>query len=270
MVTDGHNHTKHFSPDAAQSVEELCTSAEQCGIRRLAVTEHYDADFPDSSLNWVFDIEEYKNAFPKWQSANPAVELLMGVEFGYQAHLASKIDGLALQAPFDVVLLSNHLIRGEDIYVSKLCYEIPRKERFAEYVATLAEMTERCSNFDVVAHYDYINRYGTDDDSRVSYDDCPAEFDRFLEALVSKEKALEINTKSIQKLAQKNACDIMPDPKIIQRYIDMGGRLITLGSDSHTPDGIGICFEETIEYLKSLGITETVYYKGHKPYPETL
>ena len=55
MVTDGHNHTKHFSPDAGQSIEELCVSAEQLGLKRLAVTEHYDADFPDTSLNWVFD-----------------------------------------------------------------------------------------------------------------------------------------------------------------------------------------------------------------------
>lgn len=270
MVTDGHNHTKHFSPDAGQSIEELCVSAEQLGLKRLAVTEHYDADFPDTSLNWVFDIEEYKEAFPVWQAANPSVELLMGVEFGYQTHLAELIDELCLKAPFDVILLSNHLIRGEDIYVSRLCYEIPRSERFAEYVGTLAEMTERCSNFDVVAHYDYINRYGTDDDRRVSYDDCPAEFDRFLEAIVTKEKALEINTKSIQKLAQKNAADIMPDPKILKRYMDMGGKLITLGSDAHTPDGVGIYFKETAEYLKSLGITETVYYKGHKPYPEEL
>ena len=270
MVTDGHNHTRHFSPDAEQSIEELCVASEQRGLKRIAITEHYDADFPDSTLNWVFNIDEYAKAFPKWQASNPAIELLMGVEFGYQTHLATGIDELALQAPFDVVLLSNHLIRGEDIYVSRLCYEIPRSERFAEYVGTLAEMTERCNNFDVVAHYDYINRYGTDDDRRVSYDDCPAEFDRFLEALVSKEKALEINTKSIQKLAQKNAADSMPDPKIIRRYIDMGGKLITLGSDAHTPDGVGICFEETAEYLKSLGITETVYYKGHKPYTESL
>ena len=94
MVTDGHNHTKHFSPDAGQSIEELCVSAEQLGLKRLAVTEHYDADFPDTSLNWVFDIEEYKEAFPVWQTANPSVELLMGVEFGYQTHLAGLIDEL--------------------------------------------------------------------------------------------------------------------------------------------------------------------------------
>ena len=270
MVTDGHNHTRHFSPDADQSIDELCVSAVSLGIKRLAVTEHYDADFPDGSLNWEFDFDEYAAAFPKWRADHPEIELLMGVEFGYQTHLASKIDEWALKAPFDTVLLSNHLFRGEDIYTTKLLYEIPSKVCFAEYVGILAEMTEKCSNFDVVAHYDYINRYGSGEDTPLRYDDCPAEFDRFFEALISKEKALEINTKSVQKLAEKNSKDFMPDSKLLKRYMDMGGKLFTLGSDAHVPSGLGIYFNETAEYLKSLGITETVYYKGHKAFTEAL
>ena len=270
MVTDGHNHTCHFSPDADQSIDELCASAKKLGLDRIAVTEHYDADFPDSELNWEFGFDEYAAAFPKWRNDNPDTELLMGVEFGYQTHLASKIDEWALKAPFDVVLLSNHLFRGEDIYTTKLLYEIPSSECFKEYVGILAEMTERCSNFDVVAHYDYINRYGSGENTPLKYDDCPAEFDRFFEALISKEKALEINTKSIQKLAEKNAVDIMPDRKLLLRYIEMGGKLFTLGSDAHVPGGVAVYFNETAEFLKSLGITETVYYKGHKAYTEVL
>jgi len=270
MVTDGHNHTRHFSPDADQSIGELCAAAAKLGINRLAVTEHYDADFPDGSLKWEFDFDEYATAFSQWRKDNPEIELLMGVEFGYQTHLAGKIDEWAQSAPFDTVLLSNHLFRGEDIYTTRLLYELPSKECFKEYVGILAEMTERCNNFDVVAHYDYINRYGSGESTPLRYDDCPDEFDRFFEVLIAKEKALEINTKSVQKLAEKNPSNFMPDSKILRRYMDMGGKLITLGSDAHVPSGVGVYFNETAEYLKSLGITETVYYKGHKPYPEAL
>ena len=50
----------------------------------------------------------------------------------------------------------------------------------------------------------------------------------------------------------------------------MGGKLITLGSDSHFPGTFAVCFTEAVEYLKSLGFKETVYYKDHKPHFEAL
>ena len=50
----------------------------------------------------------------------------------------------------------------------------------------------------------------------------------------------------------------------------MGGKLITLGSDSHFPGTFGVCFDETVEYLRSLGFTESFYFKDRKPYPEAL
>ena len=123
----------------------------------------------------------------------------MGIEFGYQTHVAEEIDKTSESVPFDVVLLSNHLFRGKDFYVDRECYDLPKKDLHREYIGIMAEMCEKCNNFDVAAHYDYINRYSPNKDSYVLYEDCPKEFDRLFEALISKEKALEINTKSIQK-----------------------------------------------------------------------
>ena len=45
----------------------------------------------------------------------------------------------------------------------------------------------------------------------------------------------------------------------------MGGKLITLGSDAHTPQGLGIHFDDTAKYLKSLGVNEIFYFEGRKP-----
>lgn len=271
MITDGHNHTKHFSVDAGQTIDELIRAAKQQGFSRIGITEHYEIDFPDDGLNWMFDLDEYNDEFKSWRDkAGNDLELLMGIEFGYQTHVAGEIDKTAASCPFDVVLLSNHLFRGKDFYVYRDCYEMPAKDLHREYVGVMAEMCEECSNFDVLAHYDYINRYTGDLNSFVLYKECPKEFDRLFEALITKNKALEINTKSIQKHKERGFSRTLPDPDIINRYKEMGGKLICFGSDSHTPDTFGVCMNEAVEYMKSFGFTESVYFKDRKPYTEPL
>lgn len=271
MITDGHNHTKHFSPDAGQTIDELIAAAKAHGCKRIGITEHYEIDYPDDGNNWMFNLNEYNSVFGSWrEKAGDDLELLMGIEFGYQTHVAEAIDRTAAQIPFDVVLLSNHLFRGKDFYVDRDCYKLPAKELHKEYVGILAEMCEKCGNYDVVAHYDYINRYTDNKDSFVLYEECPKEFDRMFEALITKGKALEINTKSIQKHKEQGFTRSLPDPVLLNRYKEMGGKLICFGSDSHNPDVFGVCFNDAIEYMKSLGFTESVYFKGRKPYIEPL
>ena len=270
MVTDGHNHTKHFSPDAGQSIDELIKEAKSKGFTRIGITEHYEVDYPDDGLNWTFDLNEYDKAFDIWRESAGELELLKGIEFGYQTHVAEEIDRLSLLIPFDVVLLSVHLFRGKDFYVDRECYKLPAKELHSEYIGTMAEMCEKCSNFEVAAHYDYINRYADNKNDFITYEECPKEFDRLFEALISKGKALEINTKSIKKHIDGGFARHLPDAAILKRYMAMGGRFFTLGSDSHVPGTMAVCFNEATEYLRSLGITETVYFKDRKPYFEPL
>ena len=104
MITDGHNHTKHFSVDAEQSIDELISEAKSKGFSRIGITEHYEIDFPDDGLNCMFDLNEYDRVFEQWRAKAGELELLKGIEFGYQTHVAEEIDKTAVQIPFDVVL----------------------------------------------------------------------------------------------------------------------------------------------------------------------
>lgn len=272
MLTDTHNHTLPFSPDANMTIDELIAKAKSLGIPRVGITEHYEIDmvYPDDEV-MLFDLDEYDKDFIEWRKMCPeGLELLKGIEFGYQSHTARAIDIVASCHDFDIVILSNHNFRGEDVYFSKIVYDIPLKARHAEYIGVMAEMCENCNNFDVAAHYDYINRYNPDNLEKVLYEDCPAEFDRFFEALIAKNKCLEINTSSIKSLIDKGNPDPMPDPAVLKRYKDMGGKMISLASDSHRPETLGFYFAECAEYLKSLGFNEVTYFKGHQPLTEAL
>ncbi|MBP5180566.1 MAG: histidinol-phosphatase HisJ family protein [Clostridiales bacterium] len=268
MISDSHMHTRIFSTDGRQTPEELIESAKKLGISNVSITEHYDMDYPHKDESFIFDLDKYKETFPKWQEYSLNIggpKLLMGIEIGWQPHLNERIKETASYLPFDSVILSNHIYHGDDIYYSKDCALMPRQMRNREYIGTLARMCREIDDFDIAAHYDYINRYIEDPQSSVFYDDCPEEFDDFFDALISKDKALEINTSSINKQIKKGSPYIMPDPRIIKRYIDMGGKLFTIGSDAHDADKIGQHFDKTVEYLKSLGVKEIYYYEGRKP-----
>lgn len=264
-------HTKHFSSDASQSFEELVNASKALGIRNIAITEHYDMDYPHKDEIFTFDLNEYGTIFPKWQDYSASIggpALHMGIEIGWQPHLNSRINDTIKALPFDSVILSNHLFRGIEIFYSTECALIPRKDRNKEYIASLVRMCNELDDYDILAHYDYINRYIDDKKSAVFYSDCPDEFDNLFEILISKQKALEINTSSIDKQIVKGSEFVMPDKELIKRYLDMGGKLITIGSDAHRSDRIGLHFDKTIEYLKSLGVSEIYYFDKRQPVPD--
>ena len=272
MYTDTHNHTREFSPDADMTIEELVASAVSKDIRRVGITQHYEIDNPDPGDNIrTFDLKLYDNEFKLWKERyKDQVELLKGIEFGYQTTTAEKIDRTVNENFFDIVILSNHLFGNRDVYYSDIVYKTERRERHRIYIGKMAEMADRCNNYDIIAHYDYVNRYNPVKDETVFYDDCPEEFDALFETMISKEKALEINTRSIEAQIRKSSAHIMPDRKILERYISMGGKLISIGSDSHTPETLGIHFGKTASYLKSLGINELCYFKGRKIFTEEI
>ena len=208
MRTDVHNHTCHFSPDAKMTIDKLISTAVKRNLDIVAVTEHFEYDNPDPNDNiQTFDLNEYSETFRKWRKlCPPTLQILQGVEFGYQSHTAEAIDKFAQHKDLDIVLLSNHLFRGVDLFFSKEAYVLSAQDRNREYIAQMAEMAEKVDHFDVAAHFDYVNKFNPNQDEEILYQDCPKEFDRLFEALFSKGIALEINTATPLKRHSK------PDP----------------------------------------------------------
>lgn len=274
MLTDNHNHTKFFSPDAKMSIEEMNAACISNNVKRLAITEHYEIDYPykNDPLWKLFDIKKYQESFTEWKKAlAPQVELLWGIELGFKEGIEKEIDDIGAKYSFDSVILSAHLFEEKDFYFDREVYErYSKNELITKYVELLVSMADKCNNYCTIGHYDYINRYSSWEDPAIYYSICPKQFDNLFEILASKEKSLEINTRSIFKMMQKNSINVLPDKELLLRFKDVGGRLISLGSDSHTSDTIGFYFNEVGEYLKSLGFDNVCYFKNMKPYQEGL
>lgn len=271
MYTDNHNHTKHFSSDARMSADELISACKALEMKGVCVTEHYEGDYPhDIGAPQIFDIDAFFETSKSWIEKAGPLPFYRGIELGYQKHLCGFYDELVEKYPFDSVILSNHLYRGKDPYFFRDCYEEDMITVYTRYIEEMADLVEGCNNFDIVGHYDYINRYAPYDQPQIKYAQCPQSFDRFLMAVIKKQKTLEINTRSVDKMRQKGFSDVLPDPEILKRYYELGGRYISLGSDSHTSDTLCIHFKEVAEYLKSFGFTENSYYVNRQHRGEPL
>ena len=51
---------------------------------------------------------------------------------------------------------------------------------------------------------------------------------------------------------------------VLKRYLELGGKLLTIGSDGHSPDKIATEFAKTEELLKSLNVPGYYVYKKRK------
>ena len=58
--------------------------------------------------------------------------------------------------------------------------------------------------------------------------------------------------------------DTMPGMEILRMYKELGGRIITAGSDSHRPERIGYGFDRVYQMLKEAGFDSISIYKNRK------
>ena len=58
---------------------------------------------------------------------------------------------------------------------------------------------------------------------------------------------LEVNTSGIKSSGQP-----IPPLDFVKRYVEMGGEIITIGSDAHKPEQVGNYVFETLQRLKEI------------------
>lgn len=275
MLFDTHNHLAPFSYDAIQTIEELLGQADRLNLAGVCTADHYEKDlFYDHGREDIFNIDEYFRQLLPIKNSRQAgqAKLLIGVEFGWLPHLTAHLSDLAQAYPFDEIILSLHILDGEDPFIDKNAYLPGKMEVYSRYLNRMAEIVRVFPDFDILGHFDYISRYCDYPDRKMRYDEMPGAFDNLLSALVSRGKSLEINTRTITKLLQVgyDRADAWPDQAIIQRYLTLGGQLVSLGSDGHMPLGTGELVAETADWLKSAGCRHLVHYENRLPICEII
>ena len=93
-------------------------------------------------------------------------------------------------------------------------------------------------NNDIIDIIKYINKKNQD------------LIDEILKTLISKGKGIEINTSGYRYKEDR----FYPCTDVVKRYFELGGEIITIGSDSHIKEYITMDFDIVYEFLKSIGV----------------
>ena len=135
------------------------------------------------------------------------------------------------------------------------------KEAYREYFESELENVQKFSNFDVYGHLDYVVRYGPTQNRNYRYADYGEIIDEILRFLIKNNKGLEVNTGGFRcGIGSTNPCI-----DIIKRYHELGGRVITIGSDAHEPKYLTDQFSATCEMLQEIGFKYYAIYKKRQP-----
>ena len=134
-------------------------------------------------------------------------------------------------------------------------------QAYHRYFEVLLKNLETFSCFDTCGHIDYVVRYGPNQNRDYSYEKYQDILDAILKKLIEKQIGLECNTAGFKYgLGHPN-----PTEKILARYRELGGEILTLGSDAHAPEHIAYHFKKTAELLKECGFQYYTVFKERKP-----
>ncbi len=259
MISDYHLHTS-FSADSDTAPEQQIQQAINMGMESLCITDHMDMDFPggDFQLDTPAYVERILQLKEKYRDK---IDLRLGVELGLQSHLGERIASYTEAYPFDYVIGSMHLLKGEDPYDRKMFDGRRDGEVYREYFEATLENLKICRGIHSLGHLDYVVRYGKDQGKEYSYRNFSDIIDEILKLLVDRQIALELNTGGLKYgLGYPN-----PHPDVLKRYRELGGELVIVGSDAHVPQYVGYQFEQAEELLKACGFAYRVEFCGKKP-----
>ncbi|HHV39036.1 MAG TPA: histidinol-phosphatase HisJ family protein [Tepidimicrobium sp.] len=260
---DFHIHSD-FSVDCKYLMEEMVQSAVEKGIKSICFTDHIDYDLSGDGINFEFrPVDYFKKINQMKYKYMGQIEILSGVEIGMQPHLVQRYNGLIDNHPFDFVIMSIHSIDKKDIYIDQFTRGKKPMEALNIYYDYLYNCLEKFDNYDVVGHIDYIDRYFEDFSLIPDFKEYSSNIENILKIIIEKGKGLEVNTAGMRyKLGYYN-----PKAEILKLYKELGGEIVTIGSDAHNPEHIGYHYREAEKMLRDLGFKYTYIYRDRKKVP---
>lgn len=271
MLADYHVHSE-FSDDSVYPMEQVVRDAIALGLDELCFTDHVDYGIKE---DWDCGHPiAYRNSEPYANVDYPAyaaeiarlrdqyggqIAIKMGLEFGIQAHTIPQYEALFARYPFDFIILSIHQVEDKEFWTQDFQKGKTQKEYNEGYYEELLRVVKAYQNYSVLGHLDLITRY--DLNGPYPFSKVKPLVAEILKVAIAGGKGIELNT-SYHRYGLK---DTTPARAILELYRDLGGEIITLGSDSHKPEHLGAYLKEGKELLRGLGFRSFCTYDAMCP-----
>jgi len=254
-IADLHCHTS-YSTDSQTNPEELILTAITKGIKLLAITDHADIDYEDCGMPIDLRCEERKEVILSLKRKyKNKIKVIFGIELGQPNNKRALADKLISDNGYEYVLGSIHNLKNvPDFYFLdfKKLNNYPEMidNLFRKYLDELIKLAE-VPYIDVIAHATYVLRYIQAAGGELPLDAYYGKYEQLFKAMIKNGKALEINTSNLRR----GFGTTMPSEELIKLYREVGGKLVTVGSDAHRLHEIGANIEEGYALAGKYGLT---------------
>ncbi|PAB56162.1 histidinol-phosphatase HisJ family protein [Anaeromicrobium sediminis] len=255
-LIDYHIHSSN-SFDCKTSIDEICKKAIDLNMTEICFTDHFN-----EPIYTPLDVETYVSEVRSAQNKyKDKLIIKCGLEIAEPFRNPDEIKVITDKYDFDFLLGSVHNVENK-----KLRLYMAKKERLPIYEGYFNEVYKiaKYADVDVLAHFDLMKRYALDYCGNYEFNYFEERIKDILSILVERKIGLEINTSGLRSSLKET----FPKVEILKLYKDLGGEIITIGSDSHKSKYLSYGYEEAINLLKSLGFNHI--YKFTKRVPEKI
>lgn len=258
-IADIHTHSIH-SFDGIHTCGAMCESAIARGVKVYSITDHCDIDGKDMDVDALCSAQlaDLDECIKKY---GDKIKILKGLEIGQGIYRKEQTEYLLAKYDYDFILGSLHNLENMEDFFFLDYKQFDIDELLNKYFLGLLELCE-WGAFDSLAHLTYPLRYIVAREKiyvdMAKYSEIT---DAIFEQLIKKDKALEINTSGLFM----DLKDTLPNIGLVKRYRQLGGKYITLGSDSHYVERVAQGIEQGMDIALAAGFDSVTYYEKHEP-----
>lgn len=280
MFADYHVHTA-FSDDSQEPMENQIKRAIQLGLDEICFTEHVDygikRDFDDprgfkirrhevngKTVDDVWSNCDYPNYFKmlkEMKSKYPNITIKQGLEFGVQSITVNEFEKLfsKYENELDFILFSMHQVDNKQFWMQEFQAEKTQKEYNDAYYIEIYKTMKMFKHYSCLAHLDLLSRY--DLCGVYPFEKEEEIIAEILKLAIQDGKGIELNTSSWHYGLK----DTQPSRKILKLYKDLGGKIITVGSDGHSTKYVADHIQDAYAILKEIGFTQICTFDHMQP-----
>lgn len=270
-MIDYHIHPS-YSIDAEGTLDEFCQVALERGLEEIAFTTHLDTDPKGDDFYVIIDGEKKDIRQGDWldhyessirtigdKYCEHGLKVLLGVEVDIYPEVLENLPEQFFRTDFDIVIGSVHLIDHLAISIKDHAEIIFRRhslEKMGQSYFSKLIKGASMSFVDVMGHIDIYRRYGEDIYGDKVNDIWREYIDELASEMLRNNVGFEINTSSWRR----GQSEPMPCREIVKALIERGVRIITIGSDAHTPRDVGLGIPEAMEMLKKFEVKQPTLF----------
>lgn len=271
MLADYHVHTE-YSDDSVYPMEDVVKDAIDMGLDEICFTDHVDygikfdwdcgqeIQYRDGNPFANVDYPRYMDDIHRLQEAyKDRITIRTGLEFGIQTHTIPQFCKLYDRYAYDFIILSIHQVEDKEFWTQDFQRGRTQKEYNERYYEEMLAVMKEYKDYSVLGHLDLIARY--DPAGIYPFEKVRPMIEEILKTAIADGKGIEVNTSS----HRYGLTDTMPSMNILKLYRQLGGEIITIGSDSHKPEHLGAYIRETQQMLKELGYKQFCTYENMQP-----